>query len=103
MKLYQSGNLAKSLAGHDKNKIYVIIREEEQEVFVADGQRRTVEKPKRKKKKHIQPIHSCESLGLEEKKSQTEQNEAIRKVIKAYEQLEVRNECERNNGKSGGE
>ena len=52
------GFLASSKAGHDKDKIYVIIKEDSEYVWLADGNLKTVEKPKKKKKKHIQPIKS---------------------------------------------
>ena len=50
------GMLATSKAGHDKDTVYVIIREEGEYIYVADGRGRTVERPKRKNKKHIQII-----------------------------------------------
>ncbi len=85
MKRYQEGNLAKSLAGHDKGKIYMIIREEKEMVYLADGKNRPIERPKCKRKKHIQPIYQMELLEYQTKKSQAEQNEAIRRVIKQYQ------------------
>ena len=51
-----TGFLASSKAGHDKNKIYVIIKEDAEYVWLADGKIKTVEKPKKKKKKHIQLV-----------------------------------------------
>lgn len=50
------GMLAVSRAGHDKENTYVIIDEEDEYVYLADGQTRTVDRPKRKNKKHIQVI-----------------------------------------------
>ena len=50
------GMLAVSRAGHDKETTYVIIDEEDEYVYLADGQIRTVDRPKRKNKKHIQVI-----------------------------------------------
>lgn len=50
------GMLASSKAGHDKDSVYVIIREDGEYIYVADGKSRTVERPKRKNKKHVQPI-----------------------------------------------
>lgn len=85
MELYQAGNLAKSLAGHDKDKIYMIIRKEKEQVYLADGEIRPVEKPKRKSKKHIQPIYQKEGSGYDEKRSRTEQNEAIKRAIRQYQ------------------
>lgn len=51
---YQPGCPAKSLAGHDKDQYYIILSVEGDWVFLADGRRRTLSKPKRKNKKHIQ-------------------------------------------------
>ena len=42
------GMLAASKAGHDKDSVYVIIREDGEYIYVADGKSRTVERPKRK-------------------------------------------------------
>ena len=46
------GFLASSKAGHDKDKIYIIIKEDAEYVWLTDGKIRTVDKPKKKKKKH---------------------------------------------------
>lgn len=51
---YGPGCLARSLAGHDKNQYFIIVSQEGEYVFLADGAGRTVAHPKRKKKKHIQ-------------------------------------------------
>ena len=51
-----TGFLASSKAGHDKEKIYVIIREDTEYVWLADGRIKTVSNPKKKRKKHIQII-----------------------------------------------
>ena len=51
-----TGLLASSKAGHDKDKIYVIMKEDAEYVWLADGKIKTVDKPKKKKKKHIQLI-----------------------------------------------
>jgi len=63
---YREGYFVKSLAGHDKDKIYVIIREEKEYVYVADGKYHTLDKLKKKNKKHVQWINrSCETLVAE--------------------------------------
>ena len=50
------GLLAMSKAGHDKGALYVIIREEGEYVYVADGRIRTSDRPKKKNRKHVQII-----------------------------------------------
>ena len=52
------GELAISKAGHDKDRLYMIVGEEGECVYLCDGRLRGVEHPKKKKKKHIQIIHS---------------------------------------------
>ena len=55
----KKGMLAKSKAGHDKGKIYVIYDVDETYVYLVDGKIRVLENPKRKKRKHVQVI--CEN------------------------------------------
>ena len=50
------GFLAYSLAGHDKGKLYLIIEETRDFVYVVDGAVRMLDRPKKKNKKHIQII-----------------------------------------------
>lgn len=73
-----TGNFARSKAGHDKNKVYVIIEEDDEYVYLADGELRKIDHPKKKKKKHIQLIYNRK---LPEIKTQ---NEAIRRALKLY-------------------
>ena len=47
-----TGLLASSKAGHDKDKIYVIIREDKEYVWLADGKYKTNANLKKKRKKH---------------------------------------------------
>lgn len=79
MNLYKKGNLAKSIAGHDKEQIFVIVEEKGEYVYVADGRLRTIEKPKRKNKKHIQPIYYSN-----EQVPKIRHNEDIKRVIKLF-------------------
>ena len=56
MERYETGMLAKSKAGHDKDHVYVIIEVDETYVYLVDGKIRTMDRPKKKKKKHVQII-----------------------------------------------
>ena len=56
MDRYQTGMLAKSKAGHDTGKVYVIMDIDDTYVYLADGRIITLDKLKRKKKKHVQII-----------------------------------------------
>lgn len=75
------GMLATSKAGHDKDSVYVILREEGEYVYIADGVGRTTEKPKRKNKKHIQLIKKKKLPETENGFNDID----IKKIIKAYQ------------------
>lgn len=62
-----TGCMAISLAGHDKNQIYLIVKEESEYVYLADGKSRTCKNPKKKNRKHIQIIKKYEKPELTEK------------------------------------
>ncbi|MCD8224740.1 MAG: KOW domain-containing RNA-binding protein [Clostridiales bacterium] len=74
-----AGCLAKSLAGHDKDRYFIILSVDEDYVMLADGKNRPVERPKRKKRKHIQA--QKQPLLAEGPFS----NEAVRAAIRDYE------------------
>ncbi len=80
-----TGMFATSMAGHDKGKLYIIIREDEEYVYLTDGRLKPVEAPKKKKKKHIQIIKRTDAavhIYIEEKKPLT--NEVVKRAIKEY-------------------
>ena len=47
------GNVVRSAAGHDKGDLFLILREEGDFVWLADGKRRNFETPKKKRRKHV--------------------------------------------------
>ena len=75
------GMFAVSKAGHDKDAVYVIVREEGEYVCIANGAGRTVENPKRKNRKHLQLIRK---KRLSETKDGFNDIE-IKKIIKEYQ------------------
>ena len=62
------GEFATSKAGHDKDRLYMIVGEEEEWVYLCDGRLRGVEHPKKKKKKHILIVsaHNSSIFSTEE-------------------------------------
>ena len=58
----EKGMLAKSKAGHDKGKTYIIYEVDETYVYLVDGIIRKIVNPKRKKRKHVQFI--CEQHDI---------------------------------------
>ena len=87
-----TGMLAGSKAGHDKNTVYVIIKEEAEYVYLVDGKIRTLAKPKKKNKKHIQIIKKCPKPDLAKQiEAGTLDDIEIRKIIKQYLDTAVKN------------
>lgn len=84
------GELATSKAGHDKDRLYMIVGEEGECIYLCDGRLRGVEHPKKKKKKHIQIIHSSAQDTLIQIIKQNlpgerdEINRQIRKTLEDY-------------------
>ena len=73
------GMLVKSKAGHDKDRIYVIIRDEDEYVYVADGDLRPLRHMKRKNTKHLQPVLRVRLDG-------TPDDAAVREIIRIFNQ-----------------
>lgn len=64
---YRLGYFATSLCGHDKDRVYMIVKEEGDMVGLSDGIHRCLDNPKMKKKKHVQMIRSQETAALFDK------------------------------------
>ena len=79
------GKFATSKAGHDKTKLYIIINEDLEYVYLVDGNLKPLDKPKKKSKKHIQIINKVDEII--QNKLETKQiiyNEDIKRAIKLY-------------------
>ena len=78
MDRYEVGMLARSKAGHDKGHVYIIMKEDSAYVYLVDGNIRTLEHPKKKKKKHVQIIlEKHEMSGID--------NVGIKRIIKLFD------------------
>lgn len=78
---------AKSLSGHDKDQTYLIMRQEGQFAYLANGTAHTAEKPKKKNRKHYQVIKRIPDDILERLKQAEPLTDAIiRQAVKAYDQ-----------------
>ena len=47
---------AKSLSGHDRNQYYLVVKKEEQNVYLVNGTTKSLDSPKKKNRRHIQII-----------------------------------------------
>lgn len=82
---------AKTKAGHDKNQIYFIIKEEEEFVYLINGTTKSVEKPKKKNRKHIQVIKNLPN-EVKEVIEKDITNENVKRAIKIYKKLKQESE-----------
>ena len=55
---FQIGQIVFSKRGRDKGITFVVLRVEGEYLYLADGNCRLLEKPKKKKAKHVQPTNT---------------------------------------------
>ena len=78
---YEKGMLAKSLAGHDEGNVYIIVETDQRYVYLVDGKARTLDRPKRKRKKHVQLISKKYNMSGAD-------DTAIKKILKDWKREE---------------
>ena len=78
-------SLIVSKAGRDKGQLFFVIDADEQYVYLADGKSRKLEKPKRKKRRHVLFVAADESrLADKIKRSEKITNSELRRTLAAY-------------------
>ncbi|MBR0397679.1 MAG: KOW domain-containing RNA-binding protein [Eubacterium sp.] len=83
MKDISQGMFARSLAGHDAGKLYMIWRAEQDLLYLIDGKNRTIENPKKKKRKHVQvDYRTAPEITQIITAAISVRNEAVRKAIR---------------------
>ena len=86
-------SLIVSKAGRDKGKLFYVIDTDEQYVYLADGKSRKLEKPKRKKRKHIEQIPRTESRIAEKiRNGEKVLNSELRKELASFGQKQSQNQ-----------
>ena len=82
---YPIGGFVKSLAGRDKDDFFIILKENSEYVYLVDGKYRTLDKPKRKNKKHVQVIHhQDEALSRKLLNRELVINEDVKRALALY-------------------
>ncbi len=73
----QKGSIVRALAGRDKGGFFVVLAIVGSYALIADGKRRQVQRPKRKKLIHLAPTDTVYE-------GSTETNPQIRKAIREF-------------------
>ena len=77
--------LAISMAGHDKKQSYVVIKEDELYCYLVNGTTKLMDKPKKKKKIHLQLIKNIPAAVQEEiKEVKVLDDVSIKRILKVY-------------------
>lgn len=83
---YQIGQVVYSKSGHDRGDVQMIFSIEGDYLYLVDGKRRKLAKPKRKKKKHVQPTSFLEAEVAEKLQQKCYLPDAeIAKALKKYQ------------------
>lgn len=81
----RAGMLARSIAGHDKDNVYVITNVEDAYIYLVDGNIRPLNKPKKKKEKHVQIIKKEYDISNAD-------DIKIRRILKEWNKEEIKQE-----------
>ena len=77
--------LATSKAGHDRNQVFVVIKEANDSYLIANGTTKPLAKPKKKKKIHLQLIKNIPSEVLDEIQDKEALDDiTIKRILKVY-------------------
>ena len=86
-------SLIVSKAGRDKGQLYYVIDTDEQYVYLVDGKSRKLEKPKRKKRKHVEQVPRTESRIAEKiRNGEKVLNSELRKELASFGQKQSQNQ-----------
>lgn len=85
---FNTGGLAKSLAGHDKNELYVVTGRNGNYVCLSDGRHHPLGRQKRKNPKHLQVISNYDEAFGSRLAQGLVRDEEIRRVIRTAKQQE---------------
>ena len=81
-----TGHFATAKAGHDAGGLYVIVGEDEAYVYLCDGSLRSIEKNKKKNRRHIQIIKETVDQNILNRllRKETVFDHEIKYAIKQY-------------------
>ena len=82
------GSVVESKAGRDEGRVFLVVEELDDEyVLISDGETHKMEKPKKKKRKHLKTVFEPEESILMRLKSEDKmQNHEVRKWLSYKEE-----------------
>lgn len=83
--MYTKGQIVYTKCGRDKANPFIIVNQDEDYLYLVDGKIRKLEKPKKKKKKHVQIVNKIDyniKKKLDEKLYLLDAD--IRKALREY-------------------
>ena len=89
--VFEKANIVTSLRGRDEGKLFLVVATEDDYSLIADGKSRRIEKPKRKKNKHLQlEDNSDNNISAKLNEGERVTNNDIRRALAQF--AEVRGE-----------
>ena len=86
-------DVVRSCAGRDSGQLFFVVELDESYVYLADGKSRKLEKPKRKKRKHVQAAFQTESRIAEKiRNGEKVLNSELRKELASLGQKQSQNQ-----------
>ena len=86
-------SLIVSKAGRDKGQLFYVIDTDEQYVYLVDGKSRKLEKPKRKKRKHVRKLPQTDTRVAEKiRNGEKVLNSELRKELASFGQKQSQNQ-----------
>ncbi|MCH5209685.1 MAG: KOW domain-containing RNA-binding protein [Oscillospiraceae bacterium] len=79
------GSIVRSIAGRDKGDLFIVLSREGDYAYLANGELRKVDRPKKKKLKHLQGSHSVSEF-IQNKLQTTGKvtNSEVRKALSEF-------------------
>ncbi len=74
--MFRCNRVVLSLAGRDKGQLLAVVQEDDRGVWLADGKRRPLERPKCKNPRHLRPLN----IEIGQKAMTT--NRALRRALR---------------------
>lgn len=80
-----AGMIVRSIAGRDKGDLFIVLSTEGGYAYLANGELRKVDRPKKKKLKHLQPSHYVSEFIQNKLKAVGKvTNSEVRKALSEY-------------------